>query len=143
MLAEMAAGCAKFMRQKAGEVLHTFVLPAMRDAHHRVRWAAVNACAQLCNDYAPDFQREHGAAAMPAIVAMIADPVPRVAAHAALCVVDFCAGIEQEEDARAIISPFTDATLAALLALLQRQPSFKAVRTATTTTTRLDTSIAS
>lgn len=50
------------------QVLTNFLLPATRDAHHRVRWAALNAIAQLCNDYAPDFERENHALIMPVLI---------------------------------------------------------------------------
>jgi hypothetical protein len=151
MLSEMALGCLKFMKPKVDEVLQNFVFPGLRDTHHRVRYAAVNCLAQLCNDYAPDFQREHHQVVMQNLLLMLADPVPfkfisvfafwfaltidfffffffvclfqvpRVCSQAALCVVDVCAGIEQEEDAVEIFKPYIDATLGQLLLLLRRQ----------------------
>ena len=52
---------------------------------------------------------------------MTKDPIARVSGHAALCIVDFCAGIEQEDDASALMTPYTDAVLTQLLSMLQTQ----------------------
>ena len=54
------------------------------------------------------------------MLACVRDPVARVAGHAALCIVDFCAGIEGEsaEDSQ-YFHGYTDTLLGQLLPLLQ------------------------
>lgn len=74
--------------------------------------------AQLCNDYAPTFQSELHEQIIPALIAAMKDPVVRVSSHAALCLVDFCAGIESEDDT-AWFEQYTDAALGELLQMLQ------------------------
>jgi hypothetical protein len=55
---------------------------------------------------------------------MTKDPIARVSGHAALCIVDFCAGIEQEDDASELMTPYTDAVLTQLLGMLQTQARY-------------------
>ncbi len=127
LIAEMSLGCSKFMKPQSGDVLQKFVLPFLGDAHHRVRWSAINAVAQMCNDYAPSFQTEQHAVIMPALIGMTKDPVVRVSSYSALAIVDFCAGLEGEEGSDAIVNNYAAATLTELLRMLQAQASIKSM----------------
>ena len=81
-------GCAKALRPLLGEVLPK-VLAFTRDTHPRVRWAAFNTVGQLCQDFGPRLQRDHGDAIVAALAAGMQDAHPRIVAHAASCVLNF------------------------------------------------------
>mmetsp|Transcript_31545 Transcript_31545/g.76979 ORF Transcript_31545/g.76979 Transcript_31545/m.76979 type:complete len:1145 (-) Transcript_31545:146-3580(-) len=94
MMAICAAleGSAKAMCSKL-EMLVKAVVPLIRsDPHPRVRWAAINIVAHLCNEFAPAIQEAFGQILLEAVTSAMTEPkqIARVAAHAALCIVDFC-----------------------------------------------------
>lgn len=75
------------------------VLPLLGDAHPRVQWAALNAFAHFSAEFAPALQHALGARVLPGLAGAMRARNSRVAAHAVLCLVDFCSG---DEDAKAL-----------------------------------------
>lgn len=102
-------GCAKSLRPLLGEVLPK-VLAFTHDEHPRVRWAAYNTVGQLCQDFGPRIQREHGDAIVAAITAGMADANRRVAGHATSCILNFA----DTADAALLTAKYADTLLAAL-----------------------------
>ncbi len=51
----------------------SMILSLFRDAHARVRWAAINAIGQLSTDLGPDLQQEYHQQVLPALVAAMDD----------------------------------------------------------------------
>ena len=102
-------GCAKALRPLLAEVLPK-VLAFTRDEHPRVRWAAYNTVGQLCQDFGPRIQREHGDAIVAALAAGMRDANRRVAGHAASCVLNFA----DTADAALLAAKFAEPLLAAL-----------------------------
>lgn len=102
-------GCAKSLRPLLAEVLPK-VIAFTRDEHPRVRWAAYNTVGQLCQDFGPRIQREHGDAIVAALTAGMRDAHPRVAGHAASCVINFADTV----DAALLTAKYAEPLLAAL-----------------------------
>lgn len=81
-------GCGKSLKVHVEELLKS-VVPLACDGHQRVRWAAINCIGQMCQDFGPMLQRKYGKEITAAIVRGMGDACPRVAAHAASCIVNF------------------------------------------------------
>lgn len=81
-------GCKTALRSHVQETLMS-VIGVTKDANMRVRWSAINCVSQLCTDFGPQIQRHHGQAIVDTLCAGMTDPVPRVAAIAAIAVVNF------------------------------------------------------
>lgn len=81
-------GCGKSLKVHIEELLKS-VIPLTCDAHQRIRWAAINCVGQMCQDFGPTLQRKYGKDITAAIVRGMGDACPRVAAHAASCIVNF------------------------------------------------------
>src|SRR5690349_4876843 len=64
-IGEMAEGCQKLMKPHVEKLVNVIVPMASTDKHTRVRWAAMNALAQLCTDFAGDFQKKYHDKVMP------------------------------------------------------------------------------
>eukprot|EP01012_Entosiphon_sulcatum_P040612 TRINITY_DN542_c0_g1_i1.p1 TRINITY_DN542_c0_g1~~TRINITY_DN542_c0_g1_i1.p1 ORF type:complete len:1085 (-),score=290.63 TRINITY_DN542_c0_g1_i1:1051-4281(-) len=112
-LAQIAEGCQKQFESKLGAIVH-MLLRHLDDHHERVRWAAVHAIAQYCNDFQPGFQLTFHAQVLPALMRMLGDPVPRIAAHAGLAVVNF-----MDEADKSFTQPYLDELVTKLLLCLQ------------------------
>jgi hypothetical protein len=93
----------------------SMILSLFRDAHARVRWAAINAIGQLSTDLGPDLQQEYHQQVLPALVAAMDDfQNPRVQAHAAAAILNFSESCTPE-----ILTPYLDGVITKLLVLLQ------------------------
>lgn len=116
IISEGSEGMAKQFKQGArlGQIAGVVTRHATQDQHPRVRWAAFNALAQMSTDFAGTLQGQHHATIVPALLHGIRDPNPRVRRHAALCVVDFLAGAEEED-----MLAYADDAVTALAALMQ------------------------
>eukprot|EP00667_Euglena_gracilis_P001769 EG_transcript_1769 len=112
-LSQSAEGCVKQFEVKLASIVQ-MVLAHMRDPHERVRWAAVHCVAQLSNDFAPGLQNTFHPTIMPALMAMLNDPVPRIVADTANAIVNFL----DEADGPSM-APYLDELVTKLLLVLQ------------------------
>jgi len=110
----IAEGCAKQMEPLLASVVDS-ILPFLEDPHPRVRHAACNALGQLATDFSILFQKKFHAKVMPGFLKLLlADSAhPRVQAHAAAALVNFC-----EECPRKILAPYLDQLVNALEVVL-------------------------
>jgi importin-5 len=107
----------------------------LNDAHPRVRWAACNAVGQLSTDLAPTIQKNGHERIMNALVPLLESTEPRVQAHAAAALVNFCEVIASEDE---IIEPYLDGILERLLGLLRNPKRYVQEQAVTTIATVAD-----
>nr|XP_016483704.1 PREDICTED: importin-5-like isoform X2 [Nicotiana tabacum] len=113
-LSQIAEGSSKVMMKYLEQIMN-MVLHAFQDPHPRVRWAAINAVAQFSIDFSPHLQVQYHNFVLPALAAAMDDfQHPRVQAHAALAVSDFC-----KSDKPETLVPYLDRILNKQLVLLQ------------------------
>lgn len=112
-ISAISEGCRELMVGELNQVLE-LVIPALRDAHPRVRWAGCNALGQMSTDFAGTMQEKYHQVVVPAIIPVLDSPEPRVQAHAAAALVNFC-----EEAEKSILEPYLDDLLTHLFQLLQ------------------------
>src|SRR6201994_189027 len=117
-ISAISEGCRGLMVGELDKVLE-LVLPALRDPHPRVRWAGCNAVGQMSTDFAGTMQEKYHAIVVPAIIPVLDSPEPRVQAHAAAALVNFCEEAEKE-----ILEPYLDDLLTHLFQLLQNEKRF-------------------
>lgn len=117
-ISAISEGCRDLMVSELDKVLD-LVLPALRDAHPRVRWAGCNALGQMSTDFAGPMQEKYHQVVLPNIIPVLESPEPRVQAHAAAALVNFCEEAEKE-----ILEPYLDDLLQHLLILLQSDKRF-------------------
>lgn len=111
-ISAISEGCRDLMVGELNQVLE-LVVPALRDAHPRVRWAGCNALGQMSTDFAGTMQEKYHQIVVPAIIPVLDSPEPRVQAHAAAALVNFC-----EEAEKSILEPYLDDLLTHLFQLL-------------------------
>jgi importin-5 len=112
-ISAISEGCRELMLGELDKVLD-LVLPALRDAHPRVRWAGCNALGQMSTDFAGPMQDKYHQIVLPNIIPVLRSPEARVQSHAAAALVNFC-----EEAEKAILEPYLDELLTNLLSLLE------------------------
>lgn len=117
-ISAISEGCRELMVGELDKVLE-LVLPALRDAHPRVRWAGCNAVGQMSTDFAGTMQEKYHQVVLPNIIPVLESSEPRVQAHAAAALVNFC-----EEAEKDILEPYLDQLLGSLLMLLQSPKRF-------------------
>jgi len=81
-------GCKTALKGHVQETLMN-VIAMTRDPNMRVRWSAINCVSQLCTDFGPKIQKDHGKVIVDTLCNGMKDPVPRVAAISAIAVVNF------------------------------------------------------
>jgi len=110
----IAEGCVKQMEPLLASVVDS-ILPFLEDPHPRVRHAACNALGQLATDFIVLFQKKFHAKVMPGFLKLLLTDSahPRVQAHAAAALVNFC-----EECPRKILAPYLDQLVSALETVL-------------------------
>jgi importin-5 len=133
-ISSIAEGCEKYMKVELKRVLD-MILPRLNDPHPRVRWAACNAVGQLSTDLAPKIQIDAHEPIMHSLVPLLETPEPRVQAHAAAALVNFCEAITSEEN---IIEPYLDGILERLLGLLRSPKRYVQEQAVTTIATVAD-----
>ncbi|KAL7751650.1 importin subunit beta-3 [Sorochytrium milnesiophthora] len=105
-------GCHKMMAAELPRVLD-MVLPFVRDPHPRVRYASCNCIGQMATDFEPELQTKfHQRVFAELLPAMDDAQSPRVQAHAAAALVNFCEHISKEH-----VEPFLDAIFSRLVKL--------------------------
>ncbi|KAG5985303.1 hypothetical protein E4U55_006783 [Claviceps digitariae] len=112
-ISAISEGCRDLMVSELSQVLD-LVIPALQDAHPRVRWAGCNALGQMSTDFAPKMQTDFFDRVLKAVVPVLNSPEARVKSHAAAALVNFC-----EEAEKSILEPYLDDLLAHLFQLLQ------------------------
>jgi hypothetical protein len=90
-ISAVAEGCVKQMEPLLGDIVDS-IMPFLTDPHPRVRHASCNALGQLATDFQILFQKRFHAKVMPGLLHVLEhDNVhPRVQAHAAAALVNFC-----------------------------------------------------
>jgi importin-5 len=112
-ISAISEGCRDLMLGELDKVLD-LVVPALRDAHPRVRWAGCNALGQMSTDFAGPMQEKYHEVILTNIIPVLRCPEPRVQSHAAAALVNFC-----EEAEKVILEPYLDQLLTNLLNLLE------------------------
>jgi importin-5 len=133
-ISSIAEGCEKYMIGELGRILD-MVLPCLNDPHPRVRWAACNAVGQLSTDLQPTIQKNFHERIMHAVVPLLETTEPRVQAHAAAALVNFCEAIGSDDG---IIEPYLDGILERLLGLLRSPKRYVQEQAVTTIATVAD-----
>ncbi|KAJ8091013.1 importin subunit beta-3 [Marasmius tenuissimus] len=111
-IAAIAEGTGKVMVNELGKVVE-LVLPLFRDQHPRVRYAACQCVGQLCTDLEEIIQEQYHEQLFSALIPTLEDSEPRVHAHAAAALINFCEGV-----ARDTLLPYLDPIVERLLRLL-------------------------
>ncbi|RMZ75758.1 hypothetical protein DV737_g5144, partial [Chaetothyriales sp. CBS 132003] len=111
-ISAISEGCRDTMVKELGRVLD-LVVPTLKDAHPRVRFAGCNALGQMSTDFAGPMQELYHRLVMSSIIPVLQSPEPRVQAHAAAALVNFC-----EEAEKAILEPYLEPLLRNLVQLL-------------------------
>lgn len=113
-LSSAAEGCRDVLIGEIPRILD-LIIPGLTDAHPRVQYATCNALGQISTDFADTIQRQAGDRIIPALVSKLTNQsVPRVQAHAAAALVNFCENATKET-----LEPYLDDLLSNLLTLLQ------------------------
>eukprot|EP01135_Chromosphaera_perkinsii_P006621 Nk52_evm23s554 gene=Nk52_evmTU23s554 len=113
-ISAIGEGCQKQMEKDLVKVV-LLAIPYLGDEHPRVRYAACNALGQMATDFAPAFQNAFHAQVMPALLAVMDDVNnPRVQAHSAAALVNFC-----EQATKELLDPYLEGVLLKLFQLLQ------------------------
>ncbi|KAJ3514366.1 hypothetical protein NMY22_g14756 [Coprinellus aureogranulatus] len=111
-IASIAEGTGRVMQNELGKIVD-LVIPMFKDAHPRVRYAACQCIGQLCTDLEEVIQEQFHEQLFPVLVQALEDPEPRVHAHAAAALINFCEGVERET-----LLPYLDPIVERLLKLL-------------------------
>ncbi|CCX33785.1 armadillo-type protein [Pyronema domesticum] len=111
-ISAISEGCREMMEGELDKILD-LVVPALKDAHPRVRWAGCNALGQMSTDFAGIMQEKYHRIVLSSIIPVLESPEARVQSHAAAALVNFCEEAEKE-----ILEPYLDDLLKRLLALL-------------------------
>jgi len=111
-IAAIAEGTNKVMQHELGKVVD-LVTPMFTDPHPRVRYAACQCIGQLCTDLEEVIQEQYHQQIFAALIPTLEAPEPRVHAHAAAALINFCEGVERET-----LLPYLDPIVERLLTLL-------------------------
>ncbi|KAG0255635.1 hypothetical protein BG011_004999 [Mortierella polycephala] len=126
-------GCMRTMEAELSKIV-LMVLPFLRDPHPRVRFAACNAVGQMATDFAGPMQKNHHAVVLTNLIPVMDDtPFPRVRAHAAAALVNFCEAVE-----KGTLEPYLDAIFERLLSLLSTGTTYVQEQAITTIATVAD-----
>lgn len=117
-ISAISEGCRDLMVGELDQVL-TLIVPALQDAHPRVRYAGCNALGQMSTDFAGTMQEKYHTAVLTNIIPVLNSPEPRVQAHAAAALVNFC-----EEAERKVLEPYLADLLQHLLQLLRSEKRY-------------------
>ncbi|KAJ5163037.1 Armadillo-like helical [Penicillium coprophilum] len=112
-ISAISEGCRDLMVGELDQVL-ALVVPALQDAHPRVRYAGCNALGQMSTDFAGTMQEKYHSIVLTNIIPVLASTEPRVQSHAAAALVNFC-----EEAERSTLEPYLGNLLSHLLDLLR------------------------
>jgi len=111
-IAQTAEGCMDQYEAHLKDLVN-MVLKMFKDAHPRVRYAAIHCAAQLSTDFSGHLQSQFHQLVMPALLGAMDDSVSKVQSHAATAIVNFVEDCENK-----FIQPYLDSILNKLLQLL-------------------------
>ncbi|KAK7458738.1 importin subunit beta-3 [Stygiomarasmius scandens] len=111
-IAAIGEGTGKVMISELGKIVE-LVVPMFRDTHPRVRYAACQCVGQLCTDLEEVIQEQYHQQLFSVLIPTLEDPEPRVHAHAAAALINFCEGVERDT-----LVPYLDPIVERLLRLL-------------------------
>lgn len=132
-ISSIGEGCVKIMKPELGNIIQ-MIIPYFKDPHPRVRYAACNAIGQMSTDFAPYLQKNFHQAVITSLLPVMEDSSqPRVQAHAAAAMVNFC-----EDADKAILDPYLDAIFERLLVLLRTPKTYVQEQAITTIATVAD-----
>ncbi|KAG2213565.1 hypothetical protein INT46_002271 [Mucor plumbeus] len=131
-ISSIGEGSIKIMKPELSNIIN-MVLPSVKDAHPRVRYAACNAIGQMSTDFSPYLQKHFHEIVISALLPVMEDPQPRIQAHAAAAMVNFC-----EEADKKILDPYLDAIFERLLILLKTSKTYVQEQAITTIATVAD-----
>lgn len=132
-ISSIGEGCVKVMKPELGNIMQT-ILPYSKDPHPRVRYAVCNAIGQMSTDFCPFLQKNFHEAVISSLLPLMDDASqPRVQAHAAAAMVNFC-----EEADKATLEPYLDSIFERLLVLLRTPKTYVQEQAITTIATVAD-----
>uniref|UniRef100_A0A7E4VVA8 TOG domain-containing protein n=1 Tax=Panagrellus redivivus TaxID=6233 RepID=A0A7E4VVA8_PANRE len=103
-LSTIGEGCKRQMEPHIREIVVDALIPMLKDAHPRVRYAACNAIGQMSSDFGPTLQKKcHEVVVMALLERAVDLSCHRVAAHALAAFVNFA-----EDCPKAIITVYLD-----------------------------------
>ncbi|KAI0264225.1 ARM repeat-containing protein [Gloeopeniophorella convolvens] len=111
-IASVAEGTSKVMQNELGKVVD-LIAPTFMDPHPRVRYAACQCVGQLCTDLDEVIQAQFHQQIFEVLIPTLEAPEPRVHAHAAAALINFCEGVERDT-----LLPYLDPIVERLLKLL-------------------------
>ncbi|KZT52559.1 ARM repeat-containing protein [Calocera cornea HHB12733] len=111
-MASLGEGGSNVLKHELGTIV-TFIAHAFGDPEGRVRYAACQCLGQLCTDLEGAIQQEHHTTILPILIRALRDPVPRVHAHAASAMINFCEGVP-----KAILAPYLPELVTGLVSML-------------------------
>jgi len=117
-VAQAAEGCVSVFHKNIQQLVD-MIMALFDDSVAKVRYACIHAVAQLSSEMCPFFQETYHKSVMPALLKCMQDPVPKIQAHAATCIVNFTDNIDKE-----LLEPYMDTLLSNLLQLLQSSRRF-------------------
>ncbi|KAG0205651.1 hypothetical protein BGX28_002767 [Mortierella sp. GBA30] len=134
-ISAIGEGCAQIMEVELAKIIQ-MTLPFLKDPHPRVRFAACNAIGQMATDFAGQMQKDYHAVVLTNLIPVMDDaPFPRVQAHAAAALVNFCEAAEKRT-----LEPYLDAIFERLLSLLNTGTTYVQEQAITTIATVADSS---
>ncbi|KAK9764648.1 importin subunit beta-3 [Basidiobolus ranarum] len=132
-ISAIGEGCAKIMEAELEKVIG-LVIPYLVDQHPRVRYAACNAIGQMSSDFASTLQKKFHQPILSNLIPVMDDTsCPRVQAHAAAAMVNFC-----ESATKKILEPYLDTIFERLLTLLHSSKTYVQEQAITTIATVAD-----
>ncbi|KAI9481685.1 MAG: armadillo-type protein [Benjaminiella poitrasii] len=131
-ISSIGEGSIKIMRPELSNIIN-LILPSFKDVHPRVRYAACNTIGQMSTDFAPYLQKHFHEVVVSSLLPVMEDPQPRIQAHAAAAMVNFC-----EEADKKILDPYLDAIFDRLLILLKTSKTYVQEQAITTIATVAD-----
>ncbi|KAH9167134.1 ARM repeat-containing protein [Lactarius sanguifluus] len=111
-IASVAEGTSKVMQNELGKVVD-LITPLFLDPYPRVRYAACQCIGQLCTDLEEVIQAQYHQQIFAVLIPTLEVPEPRVHAHAAAALINFCEGVERDT-----LLPYLDPIVERLLKLL-------------------------
>lgn len=131
-ISAIGEGCVKIMEPELGNIIQ-LIVPYFKDPSARVRYATCNAIGQMSTDFAPALQKNFHEIVLSSLIPVMEDPEPRVQAHAAAALVNFC-----EEVDKAVLDPYLDPLFERLLVLLNISKTYVQEQAITTIATVAD-----
>lgn len=112
-LSSAAEGCCDVLITEIPRLLD-MVMPTLDHPHSRVQYACCNVLGQISTDFSNEIQKTSSDRIVPALVSKLTNKsVPRVQAHAAAALVNFCEAASKE-----VLEPYLDDLLNNLVGLL-------------------------